>query len=59
LVQVLLYSDVVHTSVSSSVTSFRHMRTRMQMQDLSDGFPSINYKTTYDNHEEHGWPYSP
>jgi hypothetical protein len=42
LVQVLLYNDVVHVSVSSSVSSFRHMRTatirkiytRMQMQDL-------------------------
>jgi hypothetical protein len=44
LVQVLLYSDVVHVSVSSSVSSFRHTRTitvgkiymRMQMQDLID-----------------------
>jgi hypothetical protein len=41
LVQALLYSDVVHVSVSSSVSSFRHTRTatvreiytRMQMQD--------------------------
>jgi hypothetical protein len=32
---------------------------RMQMQDLIDGFHSINYNTTYDNHEEYGWPYSP
>ena len=46
LVQVLLYSDVVHVSVSSSVSSFRHKRTatvgkiytRMQMQDLIDDF---------------------
>jgi hypothetical protein len=46
LVQVLLYSDVVYVSVSSSVSSFRHTRTatvgeiytRMQMQDLIDGF---------------------
>jgi hypothetical protein len=46
LVQVLLYNDVVHISVSSSVSSFRHTRTatvgriytRMQMQDLIDGF---------------------
>jgi hypothetical protein len=29
------------------------------MQDLIDGFHSTNYKTTYDNHEEYGWPYSP
>jgi hypothetical protein len=44
LVQVLLYNDVVHVSVSSSVSSFRHTRTattqeiytRMQMQDLID-----------------------
>jgi hypothetical protein len=44
LVQVLLYNDVVHVSVSSSV-SFWHTRTatvgkiytRMQMQDLIDG----------------------
>jgi hypothetical protein len=42
LVQVLLYNDVVHVSVSS----FRHTRTaiareiytRMQMQDLIDDF---------------------
>jgi hypothetical protein len=42
LVQVLLYSDVVHVSVSSSVSSFWHTHTitvgkiytRMQMQDL-------------------------
>jgi hypothetical protein len=42
LVQVLLYSDVVHVSVSSSVFSFQHTRTttvreiytRMQMQGL-------------------------
>jgi hypothetical protein len=27
----------------------------MQMQDLIDDFHSINYKTTYDNHEEYGW----
>jgi hypothetical protein len=46
LVQVLLYNDVVHVSVSSSVSSFRHTRTaaareiytRMQMQDLIDDF---------------------
>jgi fatty acid-binding protein DegV len=45
LVQVLLYNDVVHVSVSSSVSSFWHTRTataqeiytRMQMQDLIDG----------------------
>jgi hypothetical protein len=44
LVQVLLYNDVVHVSVSSSVFSFQHTRTatvreiytRMQMQDLID-----------------------
>jgi high-affinity nickel permease len=29
------------------------------MQDLIDGFHLINYQTTYDNHEEYGWPYSP
>jgi hypothetical protein len=42
LVQVLLYNDVMHVSVSSSVSSFQHTRTatvgkiytRMQMQDL-------------------------
>jgi hypothetical protein len=46
LVQVLLYNDVVHVSVSSSVSSVRHTRTttareiytRMQMQDLIDDF---------------------
>jgi hypothetical protein len=46
LVQVLLYNDVVHVSVSSSVSSFRHTRTatareiymRMEMQDLIDDF---------------------
>jgi hypothetical protein len=46
LVQVLLYNDVVHISVSSSVSSFRHTHiatawdiyTRMQMQDLIDDF---------------------
>jgi hypothetical protein len=67
LVQVLLYSDVVHVSVCSFVSSFRQERTatvgeiytRMQIQDLIVGFHSINYKTTYDNHEEYGWPYSP
>jgi hypothetical protein len=44
LAHVLLYNDVVHVSVSSSVSSFRHTRTatvgriytRMQMQDLID-----------------------
>jgi hypothetical protein len=29
------------------------------MQDLIDGFHSVNYKTTYDNHEEYGWTYLP
>jgi hypothetical protein len=51
LVQVLLYQDVVHVSVSSSVSSFRHTRTtiigkiytRMQMQDLFDDFNLINH----------------
>jgi hypothetical protein len=46
LVQVLLYNDVVHISVSSFVSSFRHTRTatareiytRMQMQDLINDF---------------------
>jgi hypothetical protein len=46
LVQVLFYNDVVHVSVSSSVSSFRHTRTatvreiytRMQMRDLIDDF---------------------
>jgi hypothetical protein len=33
--------------------------TRMHMQDLIDGFHLINYQTTYYNHEEYGWPYSP
>jgi hypothetical protein len=67
LVQVLPYNDVVHVSISSFVSSFQHTRTatvgkiytRMQMQDLVDDFHSVNYKTTYDNHEEYGWPYSP
>jgi hypothetical protein len=44
LVHVLLYNDVVHVSVSSSVSSFRHtciatvgkIYTRVQMQDLID-----------------------
>jgi hypothetical protein len=66
LVQVLLYNNVVHISVSSFVSSFRYERMatvgkiymRMQMQDLIDGFHLINYKTTYDNHEGYGWPYS-
>jgi hypothetical protein len=31
----------------------------MQMQDLIDDFHLICYKTTYDNHEEYGWTYSP
>jgi hypothetical protein len=51
LVQVLLYSDVEHVSVNSSVSSFRHKRTttvekiytRMQMQDLLDSFDLINH----------------
>jgi hypothetical protein len=46
LVQVLLYNDVVHVSVGSSISSVRHMRTvtvreiytRMQMQDLINDF---------------------
>jgi hypothetical protein len=46
LVQVLLYSDVVYVSISSSISSYRHTRTatvgeiytRMQMQDLIDDF---------------------
>jgi hypothetical protein len=29
------------------------------MQDLSDKFDLINFKTTYDNHGVHGWPHSP
>jgi hypothetical protein len=29
------------------------------MQDLIGGFHLINCKTTYDNHEVYGWPYSP
>jgi hypothetical protein len=29
------------------------------MQDLIDGFHLISNKTTYDNHKEYGWPYSP
>jgi hypothetical protein len=46
LVQVLLYNNVVHVSVSSSISSFwytctttiREIYTRMQMQDLMDDF---------------------
>jgi hypothetical protein len=42
----LLYNNVVHVSISSSVSSFRHKHmatvekiyTRMQMQDLIDSF---------------------
>jgi hypothetical protein len=49
---VLLYNDVVHASVSSSVSSVRHTRTttareiytRMQMKDLFDDFNLINHK---------------
>jgi sensor histidine kinase YesM len=52
LVLVLLYNDVVHVAVSSSVSSFRRTRTdtvreiytRMQMQDLFDDFNLINHK---------------
>jgi hypothetical protein len=52
LVQVLLYNDVVHVSISSSVSSVRHTRTatareiytRMQMQDLFDDFNLIYHK---------------
>jgi hypothetical protein len=52
LVQVLPYNDVVHVSVSSSVSSLRHTRTatareiytRMQMQDLFDYFNLISLK---------------
>jgi hypothetical protein len=62
LVQVLLYSDVVHVPVSSFVSSFRHehiatvrkIYTRMQMQDLLDNFDLNNYKTTHGNHGVHG-----
>jgi hypothetical protein len=67
LVQVLSYVHVLQLTVSVPVSSFRHERmatvgkihTRMHMQDLIDGFHLIKYKTTYDNHEEYGWPYSP
>jgi hypothetical protein len=63
----LLYSDVVHVSVSSFVSSFRHTRTstigkiytRMQCKTSITVSNLINYQTTYDNHEEYGWPYSP
>jgi hypothetical protein len=62
LVQVLLYSDVVHVSVSSFASSFRHKRranvgkiyTGMHMQDLIDSFYLINYKLTHDNPGVHG-----
>jgi hypothetical protein len=62
LVQVLLYSDVVHAPVSSLVSSFRHVciatvgkiYIKMHMQDLIDDFDLVNYKTTYDNHGVHG-----
>jgi hypothetical protein len=33
--------------------------TPVAMQYLIDGFHLISHKTTYDNHEEYGWPYSP
>jgi hypothetical protein len=46
LVQAMFYSDVVHDSVNSSVSSFRYERkatvgkiyTRMQMHGLIDGY---------------------
>jgi hypothetical protein len=52
LVQVLGYVHVLQFSVSTFVSSFRHERiatvgkiyTRMQMQDLKDGFVLNNYK---------------
>jgi hypothetical protein len=62
LVQVLSYVHVLQLTVNTFISSFRHERiatirkiyTRMQMQDLIDGFDLINYKTTYDNHEMYG-----
>jgi hypothetical protein len=67
LVQVLSYVHVLQLTDNTFVSSFRHERIstvgkiykRMQMQDLIDGFHLISYETTYDNHEEYGWPYSP
>jgi hypothetical protein len=67
LVQVLSYVHVLQLTVSTFVSSFRHehittvrkIYTRMHMQDLIDVFDLINYKITLDNHEVHGWPYSP
>jgi hypothetical protein len=52
LVQVLSYAHVMQLFVSSFVSSFRHesistvgkIYTRMQMQDLFDGFNLINHK---------------
>jgi hypothetical protein len=51
LVQVLVYNDVVHVSVSSSVSSVWHtctatareIYTRMQMQNLIDDFNLFNH----------------
>jgi hypothetical protein len=67
LVQVLSYVHVLQLTVSSLVSFFGHeciatirkIYTRMHMQDLIGGFHLINCKTTYDNHEVYGWPYSP
>jgi hypothetical protein len=62
LVWVLLYGHVVHVSSCSLVHVHWHKRvatvgnfyTEDAMQDLSDKFDLINFKTTYDNHGVHG-----
>jgi hypothetical protein len=62
LVQVLSYIHVLQLTISTFVSSVRHVcidtvgtiYTRLHMQDLIDGFDLINYQTTYDNHGVHG-----
>jgi hypothetical protein len=62
LVHALFYSDVVHVSVNSSVSSFRHtgtatvgeIYTRMQMHDLNINLYFNELQTTNDNHGVHG-----
>jgi hypothetical protein len=62
LVQALSYFHVLQLTVNTFVSSFQHegittvgkIYTKMQMQDLIDGFDVINYKTTLDNHGVYG-----
>jgi hypothetical protein len=58
LVQALFYSDVMHVSVNSFVSFFRHTRTttvgeiytRMQMHNLNINLYFNELQTTNDNH---------